>query len=120
MLPHRETKLRTIVSNTGCTSVGEPEIMRNISAVAVCCSGGSASSSWGAELSLPRHPLHRASARPRHERNRRDECPPSHEALPRRSEPCQGQRKGTTPVPTLRGAWTGGRRRERNALFCAA
>jgi hypothetical protein len=28
--------------------------------------------------------------------------------------------KGTIPVPALRGAWTGVRGRERNALFCAA
>src|SRR6266478_6573226 len=30
-----------------------------------------------------------------------------------------GAEKGTTPVPTLRGAWTGFRGRKRNALFCA-
>src|SRR5262249_7791151 len=36
--------LRTIVSKTGWTSVGELEITRRISAVAVCCSRDSASS----------------------------------------------------------------------------
>jgi hypothetical protein len=36
-LPQRETALRTIVSNTGCTSVGEARITRRISAVAACC-----------------------------------------------------------------------------------
>src|SRR5262245_53360427 len=44
MLPQSETKLRTMVSNTGCTSVGELEIIPNISVVAVCCSRASASS----------------------------------------------------------------------------
>src|SRR5262245_703894 len=43
VLPLSETKLRTIVSNTGCTSVGELEIIPKISAVAVCCSSASAS-----------------------------------------------------------------------------
>jgi hypothetical protein len=43
VLPQSETKLRTIVSNTGCTSVGELEIIPKISAVAVCCSSASAS-----------------------------------------------------------------------------
>jgi hypothetical protein len=30
-----------MASNTGCTSVGEPEITRRMSAVAVCCSSAS-------------------------------------------------------------------------------
>src|SRR5712691_11737547 len=43
VLPQSETKLHTIVSNTGCTSVGELEIIPKISAVAVCCASASAS-----------------------------------------------------------------------------
>jgi hypothetical protein len=39
----RETAFRTIVSNTGCTSVGEVLITRRISEVAACCSSASAS-----------------------------------------------------------------------------
>src|SRR5262249_49243041 len=39
--PQSSTKLRMIVSNTGCTSAGTLEITFNISAVAVCCSNAS-------------------------------------------------------------------------------
>ena len=50
-LPQRETALRTIVSNTGCTSAGEPRITRRISAVAFCCSRAS-DSSWVSAASV--------------------------------------------------------------------
>ena len=33
--------LRTMASNTGCTSVGDSLITRRMSAVAVCCSSAS-------------------------------------------------------------------------------
>jgi hypothetical protein len=39
--PHRRTALRTIAANTACTSVGELEMTRRISLVAVCCSKAS-------------------------------------------------------------------------------
>src|SRR5215468_8423219 len=41
--PQSVTALRTIASNTGWTSVGELEITRRISLVAVCCSSASPS-----------------------------------------------------------------------------
>src|SRR5215472_16359955 len=41
---HNLTALSAIESNTGCTLVGELEITRNTSAVAVCCSKDSVSS----------------------------------------------------------------------------
>ena len=43
--PHGRTALLTIASKTGCTSVGEPEIARRISAAAVRCSRASVSAS---------------------------------------------------------------------------
>ena len=43
-LPQSETALRTIISNTGCTSVGEALITRRISDVAACCSSASSRS----------------------------------------------------------------------------
>src|SRR5215470_74915 len=44
MVPsHRRMALWAIASKTGCTSVGELEITRKISAVAVCCSSASLS-----------------------------------------------------------------------------
>jgi len=38
---HRVVAAAAMASNTGCTSVGELEITRRISAVAVCCSSAS-------------------------------------------------------------------------------
>jgi hypothetical protein len=49
---HRRAAFRTIVSNTGWTSVGELEMTRKISPVAVCCSRDSASSAFRACSSL--------------------------------------------------------------------
>jgi uncharacterized membrane protein YjjB (DUF3815 family) len=49
---HRRTALCAIVSNTGCVSVGELEIARRISAVAVCCSSDSLSSRFRAPSSV--------------------------------------------------------------------
>ena len=43
-----------MVSNTGCTSVGEPEITVRISLVAVCCSRASVSEAFLACSSLSR------------------------------------------------------------------
>jgi hypothetical protein len=42
-LPQRETAFCTIVSSTGCASIGEVLITRRISEVAACCSCTSAS-----------------------------------------------------------------------------
>src|SRR5262249_31929454 len=61
-VPQSKAKLRTIVSKTGCTSVGELEIRRNISAVAACRSSASFNSrvsratlvSWSPSGELPR------------------------------------------------------------------
>src|SRR5262249_25421913 len=50
----RREALFTSVSNTGCTSVGEREITRRISLVAVCCSSDSDSSRFLVASSLNR------------------------------------------------------------------
>ncbi len=44
--------LRAMVSNTGCASVGELEMTRRISPVAVCCSSVSVRSRFRASSSL--------------------------------------------------------------------
>ena len=48
---HSRTALRTMASNTGWTSVGELEMTRRISPVAVCCSSDSVSSRFRASSS---------------------------------------------------------------------
>src|SRR6516164_6481710 len=50
--PHSRLALRTIASKIGWTSVGEPEITRKMSLVAVCCSNDSERSSvrWRSSL----------------------------------------------------------------------
>ena len=52
--PQKRAAARTTVSRTGWMSVGDPEIARRISAVAVCCSRVSVSSRLRASRSLTR------------------------------------------------------------------
>ena len=53
----RSAAAAEIVSNTGCTSVGDWLITRRISLVAVCCSSASVSSRLRAELGEQAHVL---------------------------------------------------------------
>jgi hypothetical protein len=48
--PQSRAAVAATVSSTGWTSVGEPEITRRISLVAVCCSRATRSSGCGLEL----------------------------------------------------------------------
>src|SRR5215471_179692 len=75
--PHKRSAFTAIVSNTGCTSVGELEMTRRTSEVAVCCSRASLSS--------------RCACTSRHSRSVADSCAiaavpshlPSFDAAPR-------------------------------------
>src|SRR5215471_15835526 len=142
------TAFASITWKTDSTSVGELLMTCNTSDVALCCSRASTSSRVkrsscscipAAEGPRPRAAVdslgrlsfvvlqwrifiaRRSSAAPvYHQRNQcDDERTLLMEPLSQRSGSRQRPRNYITSMPRLRGAWTGGGGRERNALFCA-